>query len=49
MGRKATKSSEEKPSVVLSFLRGEMSQVEAWRRLELSQTTVSKWLLGLEP
>jgi len=44
MGRKPIRSSEEKLSVVLSVLRGEMSQVEAGRRLELSQTTVSKWL-----
>ena len=44
MGRKPTRSTEEKLSVVLTVLRGEMTQVEAARRLELSQTTVSKWL-----
>src|SRR5688572_19339669 len=44
MGRKPIRSAEEKLSVVLTVLRGEMSQVEAARRLELSQTTVSKWL-----
>jgi transposase len=44
MGRKAIRSSEEKLSVVMAVLRGEMSQTEVARRLELSQTTVSKWL-----
>jgi transposase len=44
VGRKAIRSPEEKLSVVLSVLRGEMTQVEVARRLELSQTTVSKWL-----
>jgi transposase len=44
VGRNQIRSSEEKLSVVLAVLRGEMSQVEAGRRLELSQTTVSKWL-----
>jgi transposase len=28
----------------MSVLKGDMSQVEAGRRLELSQTTISKWL-----
>ena len=44
MGRKPFRTPEEKLSVVLSVLRGEMTQVEVARRLELSQTTVSKWL-----
>ena len=44
MGRKPLRSPEEKLSVVLSVLRGEMTQVEVGRRLELSQTTISKWL-----
>jgi transposase len=44
MGRKPIRSTDEKLSVVLTVLRGEMTQVEAARRLELSQTTVSKWL-----
>jgi transposase len=29
--------------VVLSVLKGEMTQVEAARRLEMSQTTIAKW------
>ncbi|WP_096301962.1 helix-turn-helix domain-containing protein [Jatrophihabitans sp. GAS493] len=44
MGRKAIHSAEEKLSVVLAVLKGEMTQVEIARRLEISQTTVSKWL-----
>ena len=44
MGRKPFRSTDEKVAVVLSVLRGDMSQVEAGRRLELSQTTISKWL-----
>lgn len=44
LGRKAIRTAEEKLSVVLAVLRGEMTQVEVARRLELSQTTVSKWL-----
>jgi transposase len=44
MGRKPMRSSEEKLSVVLTVLKGEMTQVEVARRLELSQTTISKWL-----
>ena len=43
MGRKPFKSTDEKMQVVLSVLRGEMTQVEAARRLEMSQTTVAKW------
>jgi transposase len=44
VGRKPIRSSEEKLQVVLAVLRGEMSQVEIARRMELSQTTISKWL-----
>ncbi len=43
MGRRPFKSADEKLQVVLSVLKGEMSQVEAARRLEMSQTTISKW------
>ena len=44
MGRKPMHPAEEKVRVVLSVLRGEVTQVEIARRLELSQTTISKWL-----
>jgi transposase len=44
VGRKPFRSTDEKVTIVLSVLKGEMSQVEAGRRLELSQTTISKWL-----
>jgi len=43
MGRKPFKSPEEKLQVVLGVLKGEMTQVEAARRLEMSQTTIAKW------
>ena len=43
MGRKPFKSADEKIQIVLSVLRGEMTQVEAARRLEMSQTTIAKW------
>lgn len=43
MGRKPFKTADEKLTVVLSVLRGEMTQVEAARRLEMSQTTIAKW------
>ena len=43
MGRKPFKTPDEKLQVVLSVLRGEMTQVEAARRLEMSQTTIAKW------
>ena len=42
-GRKPFKSPEEKLQVVVAVLRGEMTQVEAARRLEMSQTTIAKW------
>lgn len=44
MGRKPIRSAEEKLSAVMAVLRGEMTQVEIAPRLELSQTTISKWL-----
>ncbi len=43
MGRRPFRRPEEKLQVVLSVLKGEMTQVEAARRLEMSQTTVAKW------
>ena len=44
MGRKPIYTADEKLNVVMSVLKGEMTQVQIARRLELSQTTVSKWL-----
>jgi len=43
MGRKPYKSTDEKLQVVLSVLKGETTQVDIARRLEMSQTTISKW------
>ena len=43
MGRRPFKSPDEKLQIILSVLRGEATQVELGRRLELSQTTISKW------
>jgi transposase len=43
LGRKPFKSADEKVGVVLSVLRGEMTQVEVARRLQMSQTTIAKW------
>jgi transposase len=43
MGRKPFKSADEKLQIVLSVLRGEMTQTEIARRLEMSQTTIAKW------
>ena len=43
MGRRSYRSAEEKLQVVLSVLRGEVTQVDVARRLEMSQTTISKW------
>lgn len=43
MGRRPYRSADEKLQVVLSVLKGEITQVEASRRLEMSQTTISKW------
>ena len=44
MGRKAIYTPDEKLNVVMSVLRGEFTQSEIARRMELSQTTISKWL-----
>lgn len=44
MGRKPFRTTDEKVAVVMSVLKGDMTQVEAGRRMELSQTTISKWL-----
>ncbi len=43
MGRKAYRTADEKLQVILSVLKGEVTQVEIARRMELSQTTISKW------
>ena len=43
MGRKPFKSPDEKLAIVLSVLKGESTQVEVARRLQMSQTTVAKW------
>src|SRR5690348_15785630 len=43
MGRKPFRTPDEKLAVVLSVLKGETSQVEVARRLEMSQTTIAKW------
>lgn len=43
MGRKPFKSADEKLQIVLSVLRGETTQVEAARKLQMSQTTIAKW------
>lgn len=43
MGRKPLYSADDKVQVVLSVLRGEMTQTDAGRKLQLSQTTIAKW------
>ena len=43
MGRKANYSPEEKLQIILSVLRGETTQTEISRRLQMSQTTIAKW------
>lgn len=43
MGRRPFKSPDEKLQIVLSVLRGEVTQVEIARRLQMSQTTIAKW------
>lgn len=43
MGRKPFRTADEKLAVVLSVLRGEVTQVEIARRLQMSQTTIAKW------
>lgn len=44
MGRPPIHSAEKKFEVVMMILRGEVTQTEIGRRMELSQTTISKWL-----
>ena len=43
MGRKPFKTPDEKLAIVLSVLKGETTQVDVARRLQMSQTTVAKW------
>jgi transposase len=43
VGRKPFKSPDEKLAIVLSVLKGESTQVDVARRLQMSQTTVAKW------
>jgi transposase len=43
MGRRPIRTSEEKVRIVLSILRGEATQAELAQRLQLTQTTISKW------
>ena len=43
MGRKAIYSPEDKLQIVLSVLRGETTQTEISRRLQMNQTTIAKW------
>jgi transposase len=43
VGRKAIYSPEDKLQIVLSVLRGETTQTEISRRLQMSQTTIAKW------
>jgi transposase len=43
MGRKPFYTPDEKMAIVLSCLKGETTQSEIARRLEMSQTTIAKW------
>jgi transposase len=43
VGRKPFRSPDEKLQVVLGVLKGEVTQVEIARRLQMSQTTIAKW------
>ncbi|MEA2535962.1 MAG: transposase [Chloroflexota bacterium] len=43
MGRKPFRSPDEKLAIVLSVLKGETSQTDVARRLQMSQTTIAKW------
>jgi transposase len=43
MGRKPYRSADEKLQAILSVLKGEVTQVEIARRMQMSQTTISKW------
>ena len=44
MGRPPVYNAEKKFEVVMSILKGEITQSEVGRQLGLSQTTISKWL-----
>lgn len=43
MGRKPIYTADQKMNIVLSVLRGETTQSEIARRLDMSQTTIAKW------
>jgi transposase len=43
LGRKPIYSTEDKIQVVLSVLRGETTQSDIARRMQMSQTTIAKW------
>jgi transposase len=43
LGRKPIYSTEDKIQVVLSVLRGETTQTDIARRMQMSQTTIAKW------
>lgn len=43
MGRKPFFTPDEKMAIVISCLKGETTQSEVARRLEMSQTTIAKW------
>lgn len=43
MGRKPFRTPDEKLAIVLSVLKGETTQTDVARRLEMSQTTIAKW------
>jgi transposase len=43
LGRKPIYSTEDKVQVVLSVLRGETTQTDIARRMQMSQTTIAKW------
>lgn len=43
MGRKPFYSPQDKMQIVLSVLRGETTQSDIARRLQMSQTTIAKW------
>jgi transposase len=43
LGRKPYYSPEDKTQIVLSVLRGETTQTDVARRLQMSQTTIAKW------
>ncbi len=42
-GGSHSKTPDEKLAIVLSVLKGETTQVDVARRLQLSQTTIAKW------